>query len=703
MEQIYAAEEWFRNNEDSIPADARMCLKILLESALKGKANRAAALAGFQQVLVAWGIKASSEKTAKEKPSAEEQAVKKASRYLSRLKQDISRAHEECKEKRLASEALNLHNPQESEISQNESGAPVNGKNQSKSRGNLDFFEFESEFHNLEERKKADAILDQGDSEETAQAMEVDMDKVACLGQGSAARIESSEESLFPALPLPLEKTEVSFHLSDADLQESFPTSKNITRETYTSKNYDFILQVQELSVSTEIARDRENGVSLSAAPATFALKGFQITLRAMINLVLLAVVFLLPFHRISRLLGNLKIFHRSNISRYLGIAASRALPVYMQLLEELAQAEHLWGDATPTRVNEVQRALSKRSKWLESGFEGPAEPFPWEKSQSISETLAISESEEEADSSAVSQKLFQELGYHFSRSQKKQSFAKVRHQTMVIHGRKDKKDPLTHIVIFRSCLGDVGNVLDKILLNRKGQKPLTLQCDHSSANLPQDKEVLKRVKITVAGCLAHLRRPFKRHRDQDPETCEKFVGLMDHVFHNENLVKRAGKNEVNTLAMRQRWSVRFLEYLHMEILDKTTLKTWSDQTPLGKAARSFTKNFKKLGPIMVDPYLELSNNISERLLRPEKLMQGSSYFRDTIEGRARFDILRSLHQTCVCAQIPFGVYLLFILKTDPKLVQLNSAEYTPLAVKNYLKKNPIEEKNLLSALLSNF
>ena len=104
-----------------------------------------------------------------------------------------------------------------------------------------------------------------------------------------------------------------------------------------------------------------------------------------------------------------------------------------------------------------------------------------------------------------------------------------------------------------------------------------------------------------------------------------------------------------------------------------------------------------------MDPYLEFTNNISERLLRPEKLAQGSSYFRDTIEGRARLDVLRSLHQTCVCAQIPFGVYLLFLLKTDPKLVQMQPSKYTPLAVKEFLKKDPIEEKNLLSALLSNF
>ena len=81
--------------------------------------------------------------------------------------------------------------------------------------------------------------------------MEADMNNVAALGQNSALHIESSKETLFPSIPLPLEKTKVSFLFSDAELQGSFPASKNVTRETYESTNYDFILQVQELSVST--------------------------------------------------------------------------------------------------------------------------------------------------------------------------------------------------------------------------------------------------------------------------------------------------------------------------------------------------------------------------------------------------------------------------------------------------------------------
>ena len=88
-------------------------------------------------------------------------------------------------------------------------------------------------------------------------------------------------------------------------------------------------------------------------------------------------------------------------------------------------------------------------------------------------------------------------------------------------------------------------------------------------------------------------------------------------------------------------------------------------------------------------PELEPTNNISERLLRPEKLAQGSSYFRDSLEGRARFDILRSLHQTCVAAGVPLAHYLLHILLAPELDIQRNPENFTPHAVKKSLAARP--------------
>ena len=102
----------------------------------------------------------------------------------------------------------------------------------------------------------------------------------------------------------------------------------------------------------------------------------------------------------------------------------------------------------------------------------------------------------------------------------------------------------------------------------------------------------------------------------------------------------------------------------------------------------------------MAHPELEATNNGSERALRPEKLAQGSSYFRDTMEGRARFDILRTLYQTCTCANVSFSEYLLHILMTPKLELERTPEKYTPLAVKELLESKP-EVKSKLETILA--
>ena len=168
----------------------------------------------------------------------------------------------------------------------------------------------------------------------------------------------------------------------------------------------------------------------------------------------------------------------------------------------------------------------------------------------------------------------------------------------------------------------------------------------------------------------------------------------MFHVTHVESLLQKQGKNRTNTLSVRRSWSAHFLEMLQFGMQLAIQESHWSDQTPLGKAARHFIKHFKKLTVYLNHPELEATKNMSERLLRPEKLSHGSSYFRDSLEGRARFDILRSLHQTCVSAGIPLATYLLHILLTPDLEFQQKPENFTPRAVKKSSPKSPHSKQN---------
>jgi hypothetical protein len=671
-ELLTQAQQWLDDESNVIPVDIRFCLKMLLENMLKGEKSTKNAAKGFHELLVKFGFKPSSEKI-KPSPLSKDAPSQEA---LTRLAKESNKAVA-----KFYSAQESLNESMKKEI-----------------------------FVECAERDSAQVqiLIDHIKiADEAARDAAQNADLEARIGSGGAAdpALAPADETLFPAAPVHATSSALHFSLNKNDLEKEFGrAARGLQKETIQTKRFDFSLQMHCFDVSYETARDPISGRSVSAAPETIGLKGFQISLRALVNLVLLTVAFLIPMHRVSRMLGNARIFHRSNLARYLGVVAQKALPVYLHMARELSNAKFLWADATPTRVNDVNAAIEKRKMWNQGDLVGPCEPYPWEALSAqernqmreaenknlANEGDSLSDDESEEYSKPLWRQLQDEFGYAFSEKGKRNSRPKTRHQTMVIHGRADPLDATSHTVLFRSCLGDVGNVLDKILQQRSiKNKELYLQCDHSSANLPSDPNILKRISLTVAGCLAHARRPFKKHFNQDPERCQEFLSVMFQVTHFESRLKKQGKNRTNTLSVRRSWSAHILEMLQFGMQLAIQDPNWSDQTPLGKAARHFIKHFKKLTVYLNHPELEATNNGSERLLRPEKLSQGSSYFRDSLEGRARFDILRSLHQTCVSAGIPLSSYLLHLLLTPGLVIQQNPENFTPRAVKKLLAEKP--------------
>ena len=662
-EILQQAKQWLEESKDLIPKDVKFCLTMLLENMLKGEKSSQGAAKGFHELLVKFGFKASSEKLKKTPAQKDTPSLEMVQKLGRSAKYKLAR---------FRSERAKLTRYMQNQMS-------------------LDCLE-----RNSAEIEKLDLIDETPDEIEREKKQDEDLAARLALGQGEGTDLTPPVETMFPAGPVVSSTQILNFKLANSDLVKTFGGSPTgLSKETIVTKRQDFSLQLNEFSVSYETARDPRTGKSLSSAPESIGPKGFQITYRAMVNLVLLTVGFLIPMHRVSRMLGNSSIFHRSNIARYLGFAAGKMLPVYLELAKQLSNANYLWGDATPTRVNEVSRALEARKEWKD--LCGPTEPYPWEASP------LLNEDPENLDDEKVPlwKQLQDELGYAFNKKSKKASCEKRRHQTMVIHGKADPKNPLSYIVFYRSCLGDVGNVLDYLLQFRNSKnKDLVLQCDHSSANLPTNPQVLKHINLTVAGCFAHARRMFKRHESQDPAVGEDLLPMMFMVTHLENQIKDAGKNTQNTLSVRQSWSARYLETIYLALQLALKNPNWSDQTPLGKAARHFIKHFRRLTVYLAHPELEATNNGSERALRPEKLAQGSSYFRDTMEGRARFDILRTLYQTCTCANVSFSEYLLHILMTPKLELERTPEKYTPLAVKELLESKP-EVKSKLETILA--
>ena len=253
---------------------------------------------------------------------------------------------------------------------------------------------------------------------------------------------------------------------------------------------------------------------------------------------------------------------------------------------------------------------------------------------------------------------------------------------TTVITGRSIAKDPRSLIVFYRSHLGSCGDLLTSILQNRKPSAgDVIVQADLSTTNLLRDPELLKRFNFKLIGCSAHARRPFALYEHEDPVNCPFMLHLFRGLAIHEKELDEIGRNSQNVLAVRQVDSRRMWDEIK-RLAEKMKAK-WSKATKLGVASRYILRHYDKLTAYLDDPRLEPTNNMRERMLRTEKLIENSSMFRRSLEGRFVLDIVRTVLQTAVAARVPVHEYLLSVLRANPEEVSNHPERFTPLAYAN--------------------
>jgi len=364
---------------------------------------------------------------------------------------------------------------------------------------------------------------------------------------------------------------------------------------------------------------------------------------------------------------------------------------IYIELGEQLSDSEILCGDDTSCRVLEVNSYFDR----LKSG-KADKSTAPWSgyRNKAASEASIErceqqkrerrkrrAQGERKAKRTADEEpSLGMLLGRHYDFESQRQDGqgAKQSLNTTVITGRSIAKDPRSLTVFYRSHLGSFGNLLESILHSRSAShKDVIVQSDLSTTNLVRDCELLNRFKFKFIGCSSHARRPFAQYEHEDPIYCSHILHLFTGIAMHEERLDAHGRNRHNVLAVRKTDSCRLWESIR-EIAQKLE-KRWSKATKLGTAARYILNHFDKLTAYLDDPRLEPTNNMRERMLRTEKLIENSSMFRKSLEGRFVLDIIRTVLQTAVAAGVPVHEYLVSVLREDPDEIASNPERYTPL------------------------
>jgi hypothetical protein len=480
-----------------------------------------------------------------------------------------------------------------------------------------------------------------------------------------------------------------------AELSEELCDAKVIKTLKDKRVRYDIRVSVSRIELDVDkkvLVKESGERTVVCASTDDYGPARYSVTWSALSTLAILVGQFAMPLNRLATLFSCVgKQFTAGGLSRLLHYVAVRLVAIYIELGEQLSDSAIICGDDTSCRVLEVNSYFDR----LKSGkADESAAPWSGYRNQAASEASIErceqqkrerrkrrAQGEREAKRTAEEEpSLGMLIGKHYDFESQRQDGqgAKQSLNTTVITGRSIAKDPTSLIVFYRSQLGSFGNLLESILHSRKASnKEVTVQADLSTTNLVRDRELLNRFNFTFIGCSAHARRPFAQYEHEDPIYCSHILHLFTGLAMHEERLDAHGRNRHNVLAVRQTDSRRLWEEIR-EIAQELE-KRWSKASKLGTAARYILNHYDKLTAYLDDPRLEPTNNMRERMLRTEKLIENSSMFRKSLEGRFVLDIIRTVLQTAVAAGVPVHEYLVSVLREDPDEIANNPERYTPL------------------------
>jgi hypothetical protein len=514
-------------------------------------------------------------------------------------------------------------------------------------------------------------------------------------GNGPDSSLQSVNETLMPGGAVVAQE---QHEYLDVEIPKELARAEVVKTTTETRERYDFAFTVSrvELGVEKKILEDEDGQRHvITASTSGWGPPRYLVTWTGLGTLAVLVGQFAMPFNRLATLFStSTKRFTAGALGRFLHYVAERLAPVYLTLWAQLADADILAGDDTTARVLEVAAYFRKVR-----GTDGPRpeKPPPWEgyrTPKAAEESLRRCEQletarvrrREDGDRSAARTKeetpsLGVLIGRHlpFESLRRDGDGPKKSMNTTVVSGRRIAEDPRSLIVFYRSHLGSCGNLIEALLRRRDPkQHRVILQGDLSSANFVTAPDLLKRFDVRAIGCAAHARRPFAIHEDDDPVNCQFMLHLFKGLAIHEQRLDTHGRNRQNVLAVRQNDSRQM--WAMIKDLAQSMTARWSKETELGAGARYILNHFDKLTAYLDDPRLEPSNNLRERMLRTEKLIEGSSMFRKSLGGRFALDVVRTVLQTAVAAGVPVHEYVVSVLRAAPEDVARRPADFTPSA-----------------------
>ena len=505
-------------------------------------------------------------------------------------------------------------------------------------------------YHNRQASRYRRIISDSKNKLTTTAEFNLDQQSISKDESTGTSTVGPEEKMMSPGLSSS-EEEKITIKVKNPD------GKRKASKSTY---NYDIKLSVIKREICQERIFSDDEITTAPYQPEVDGPPGYKITWNALAKIIILCVSYAIPANRLALMLGNrFGAFCSSQISRLLRFAAELFEDIYLCLPDQLAELSILFGDDSPTNVTD-------------------------------------SYLEEETDDKKKKKKYFvrirERLGQKHLRKDGK-GFKSKLHVSFVA-GRTDPTDPRSWIFFFHTHVGSLGDLLSRIFYARsRKNKKIKIQGDLSSAN-HLDSLISSLFETFYAGCGFHARRPFWRHREDDPGFCYLMLSSFALLARLEKRLRKDGASPQRVVELRTRhgtkiWSI-ILEACLQVIGEKPCTSPhqyrWPSDHPIHKAAKYVVKNFPALTAYLRDPEIFFTNNLCERLLRREKMMLVSSKFRRNKDGRTAFDILQTITATSTAAGVDLADYLYFVWK-NRKAIKIDPTSFTPYGYAMSLEK----------------
>ena len=440
---------------------------------------------------------------------------------------------------------------------------------------------------------------------------------------------------------------------------EKFENPRGLHSTSDGRTRYEYGVTTKTIHLQVETVTDPRTGQSVTASTDEIGPPNSQATWVAIANTIIAVIGYAIPINRLAKMLeASCPYFTSSRICFYLKLAAEMFLPIYTCLGDdELPDCDVLQGDDTKARVIEIQKALKDGGE-LQEPIEG-----------------------------SLIAKVADVFGRVFNK--KRGSGKKRSLNVSVVIGKTHVNDPRSYIFFFRSHLGTLGDLLTKMLEGRSPKKKaLTILSDLATTNLVS-AALYQKFDITHAGCGPHARRPFWRHKKSDERLCYWMLSAFLVLEQIEDRIDELGRTEARIRRYRQRYGQKVWAAIRKRCESVLRGETvyghyWPKTSELFIACQYIVKHYSELTRYLDDPRLASNNNLSERVLRWDKIMQDASKFRMTEAGRLHVDILRTVVHTCSAAGVELKDYLLFVFKNREAIAE-TPRQFTPYAYALYL------------------